>query len=70
VQILPGYAPDLNQDALVWSHIERTGVARNPLRDGEKLEIRIDQQLRETKRIRALVSSFFETPSVAYVSDW
>ena len=69
MHILPGYAPDLNPDELVWSHIKRTGVARNPLRAGEKLEIRIDQQLRETKRNRALVRSFFETPSVAYISD-
>ena len=69
MHILPGYAPDLNPDELVWSHIKRTGVARNPLRAGEKLEIRIDQQLRETKRNRALVRSFFDTPSVAYISD-
>jgi transposase len=38
---LPGYAPDLNPDELVWSHVKRTGVARNPLRAGKKLEIRI-----------------------------
>ena len=69
MHILPGYAPDLNPDELVWSHIKRTGVARNPLRAGEKLEIRIDQQLRATKKNRALVRSFFKTPSVAYISD-
>jgi transposase len=69
MHILPGYAPDLNPDELVWSHIKRTGVARNPVRAGEKLEIRIDQQLRATKKNRALVRSFFKTPSVAYISD-
>jgi transposase len=69
MHILPGYAPDLNPDELVWSHIKRTGVARNPLRAGEKLEIRIDQQLRATKKNRALVRSFFKAPSVAYISD-
>jgi len=69
MHILPGYAPDLNPDELVWSHIKRTGVARNPLRAGEKLEIRIEQQLRATKKNRALVRSFFKTPSVAYISD-
>ena len=69
MHILPGYAPDLNPDELVWSHIKRTGVARNPLRAGEKLSIRIDEQLSATKRNRALVQSFFETPSVAYISD-
>ncbi len=34
---LPGYAPELNPDELVWSHMKQTGVARNPLRKGEKL---------------------------------
>ncbi len=69
MHVLPGYAPDLNPDELVWSHVKRTGVARNPLHAGEKLEIKIDQQLREIKKNRALVRSFFETPSVAYISD-
>jgi transposase len=31
LHFLPGYAPDLNPDELVWSHAKRTGVARNPL---------------------------------------
>ena len=69
MHILPGYAPDLNPDELVWSHVKRTGVARNPLREGEKLEIRIDEQLRQMQKDRRLVRSFFETPSVAYISD-
>ena len=69
MHVLPGYAPDLNPDELVWSHVKRTGVARNPLRAGEKLEIRIDQQLRDVRKNRALVRSFFNTPSVAYISD-
>jgi transposase len=69
MHILPGYAPDLNPDELVWSHVKRTGVARNPLRAGEKLEIRIDQQLRDVQKNRRLVRSFFDAPSVAYISD-
>ena len=32
VHYLPGYAPDLNPDELVWSHAKRTGNARQPLR--------------------------------------
>jgi transposase len=70
MHILPGYAPDLNPDELVWSYVKRTGVARNPLRAGEKLEIRIDEQLRSMQRDRRLVRSFFDTPSVAYISDY
>ena len=67
--VLPGYAPDLNPDELVWSHVKRTGVARNPLRAGEKLAIRIDQQLHDVQKNRRLVRSFFDAPSVAYISD-
>ena len=37
LHFLPGYAPELNPDELVWSHVKRTGVARTPLRKGEKL---------------------------------
>jgi transposase len=37
LHFLPGYAPELNPDELVWSHMKRTGVARAPLQRGEKL---------------------------------
>ncbi|RWA51641.1 hypothetical protein AU476_21430 [Cupriavidus sp. UYMSc13B] len=60
MHVLPGYAPDLNPDELVWSHLKRTGVARNPLRAGEKLEIRVEQQLRGLQKKRSLIRSFFE----------
>jgi transposase len=69
MHVLPGYAPDLNPDELVWSHVKRTGVARNPLRAGEKLDLRIEQQLHDVQKDRRLVRSFFGTPSVAYISD-
>ena len=67
--VLPGHAPDLNPDALVWSHVKRTGVARNPLRAGEQRSIQVDRQLRDMQKNRRLVRSFFQAPSVAYVSD-
>jgi len=41
VQYLPGYAPDLNPDELVWSHAKRTDNARRPLQKGERLADRI-----------------------------
>ena len=69
MHVLPGYTPDLNPDELVWSHVKRTGVARNPLRAGEKLGLRVEQQLHSVQKNRRLVRSFFEAPSVAYISD-
>jgi transposase len=45
LHFLPDYAPDLNPDMLVWSHLKRTGTARRPLHKGEKLRGRIDSEL-------------------------
>ena len=69
LHFLPGYAPELNPDELVWSHVKRTGTARQPLQQGEKLAGRIDQQLAEVRDDPALVRSFFMAPSVAYIRD-
>jgi transposase len=69
LHILPGYAPELNPDELVWSHMKRTGVARAPLRQGEKLQEKIEAQLGAIKRAPRLVRSFFRVPSVAYITD-
>lgn len=68
VHYLPGYAPDLNPDELVWSHAKRTGHARRPLQTGEHLVDRITAQLAEMARRPALVRSFFSHPSVAYIA--
>ncbi len=70
LHFLPGYAPELNPDELVWSHVKRTGVARAPLRKGEKLLDKIEAQLAEIKKAPRLVRSFFLAPGVAYITDW
>lgn len=70
LHFLPGYAPDLNPDELVWSHIKRTGTARRPLQAGEHLDERIDVELAAVQRNPKLVRSFFQAPSVAYITDW
>ncbi len=69
LHFLPGYAPELNPDELVWSHAKRTGNARRPLRKGEKLETRVAAQLADMGKMPALIRSFFRHPSVAYISD-
>lgn len=70
LHFLPGYAPDLNPDELVWSHVKRTGAARRPLQKGETLRDRIEQQLEAIRHMPRLVRSFFQAPSVAYLTDW
>ncbi len=69
LHFLPGYAPELNPDELVWSHAKRTGNARRPLRAGECLEDRIQLQLVDMAAQPDLIRSFFRHPSVAYITD-
>ena len=69
LHFLPGYAPDLNPDELVWSHVKRTGTARRPLQKGEQLRERVDAQLAAVRDDPKLVRSFFQAPSVAYIRD-
>jgi len=70
LHFLPGYAPELNPDELVWSHMKRTGVARAPLRKGETLQDKIETQLADIKKTPRLIRSFFRMPTVAYITDW
>ena len=69
LHFLPGYAPELNPDELVWSHVKRTGVSRTPLRKGEKLSEKIDAQLATIKNMPSLVRAFFKAPSIANITD-
>ena len=48
--------------------MKRTGVARTPLRRGEKLRDKIEAQLAQIKRLPQLIRSFFQAPSVAYIT--
>jgi transposase len=43
LHFLPGYAPELNPDELVWSYMKRTGTARSSLKKGDSLHDRIDE---------------------------
>ena len=69
LHFLPGYAPELNPDEMVWNHMKRTGTARSPLAKGESLHDRIDIELLQIQQNRALVRSFFRAESVSYISD-
>jgi transposase len=66
---LPGYAPELNPDELVWSHVKRNGTGKRPLAKNESLQDRIEADLFEIQNNPALVRSFFGAPSVAYITD-
>ena len=69
LHFLLGYAPDLNPDELVWRHVKRTGTARRPLKKGERLRDKSEEQLAALQKLPLLVHSFFNAPSVAYIGD-
>ncbi len=64
---LPGYAPELNPDEFVGSHIKHNGVSKEPLRQNESLRDRVDSDLAEIRFLPALVRSF---SSVSHTADW
>lgn len=57
LHFLLGYAPDLNPDKLVWSHVKHTGTARPPSQKGEKLRERINAERAAIKGNPKLVRS-------------
>lgn len=68
LHFLPPYAPDLNPDEFVWSHVRRTGLSKKPLRVGESLKARVIADMDSIKRRPALVRSFFGGATVAYAA--
>ena len=66
---LPGYAPELNPDELVWNYMKRTGTTRRPLGKGEVLQDNIEADMLAIQRNPGLVKSFFRAPYVAYITD-
>ena len=66
---LPPYAPDLNPDEFVWSHMKNNGVSKKPLKQNESLQKRIEQDLNALKENSGLIRSFFCAESVVYAKD-
>lgn len=69
LHFLPGYAPELNPDELVWNYMKRTGTARRPLTSGQSLQDCVEADLKAIQTNRDLVRSFFRAPDVAYITD-
>ena len=66
---LPGYAPELNPDEFVWSHMKRTGTAKRPWPKTICSEDASRQTSINIQNNRTLVRSFFNAPDVAYIAD-
>ena len=60
VHFLPGYAPDLNPDELVWSHVKRTGTARRRCEPARSLMIRSTHSWTRLSEIQSSSAHFSE----------
>lgn len=69
LHFLPPYAPDLNPDEFVWSHMKSNGVSKKPLKKNESLRERVEHDITHLQQNRELVRSFFCAESVAYAKD-
>ena len=69
LHFLPGYAPDLNPDEFVWSHMKNNGVSKKPLKQNESLRERVEEDLVKIHNNHTLVRSFFCAESVVYAKD-
>ena len=69
LHFLPPYAPDLNPDEFVWSHMKCNGVSKKPLKQNESLRARVEEDISNIKGNRTLVRSFFSAASVVYARD-
>ena len=69
LHFLPPYAPDLNPDEFVWSHMKTNGVSKKPLKKNESLRERVEEDLRKIQANRKLVQSFFCAETVVYAKD-
>jgi transposase len=68
VEHLPGYAPDMNPDEHVWSHLKGM-FKRNPLEASAAFDEEVQETMEFIREDRALVRSFFGHPDVAYVKN-
>lgn len=68
VELLPGYAPDLNPDEFVWRQMRHKGTSKRPLNKGESLEKRAIADLESIKRDKRLLRRLFLASSVLYAA--
>jgi transposase len=68
VEFLPGYAPEMNPDEHVWSHLKGM-FKRNPLEDGADFDDEVQETMAFIQDERELVRSFFGHPEVAYIKE-
>jgi transposase len=68
VDFLPSYAPELNPDEHVWSYLKWM-LRSDPLREGEKIDDKVSDNMRHIQALPAFVRRFFRDPNVRYIKE-
>jgi transposase len=68
IHFMPGYAPDLNPDEHVWTHLKGL-FRRDPVHLDEDFADAVRVSMEEIKNDRGLVQAFFKHPAVAYIRE-
>jgi transposase len=58
LHFLPGYAPDLNPDELVWNYVKAEGPKKRPLQPGEKIRDLVVGILGRLKNLPKVIAAF------------
>jgi len=66
VELLPGYARDLNPYEFVWRQVCHKGTSNKPLKKGESLKQRAINDLESIENNKKLIRSLFRAPTVRY----
>ena len=64
---LPPYAPELNPDELVWSHV-KTRVGKAVVQTKEELQDMVERTLHRLQKLPEIVASFFQIPTCRYAA--
>jgi transposase len=66
--ILPPYSPELNPDEWVWNNVKSGRLGRQVSHDRDDLKSKAVGALRRLQKLPGLVSSFFRSPDLAYIT--
>jgi len=66
--ILPGYAPELNPDELVWS-VAKNKVSRRLVSTKKDLESKISSFMHSIQKKKGFIRQLFKHPDVAYINE-
>ena len=65
---LPGYAPELNPDELVWKHVKHDRTGRAGITGPEDLKAKVLAALHRLQQLPHVIQGFFRDPNLRYIT--